>query len=164
MRCFQNISAFSSDSTLTYSATVSGIKNNHITKTDVDIYVDVLGPRKYVVPGKNARKILDPMDTHSQLVSLCSTIKFHYSDVKLSADTLHANNVTFIASMSEYAHYGTTSAVDNMKCETLELELQNIVRFYAVRGFRVILLMVVVKFNNLKYLNKVGIPISTIGR
>ena len=52
------------------------------------------------------------------------------------------NDIPFLTSLSEYAHYGTAGAVDNMKCIKLEKKLQNIIQSYVVHGFRIVLAIV----------------------
>ena len=76
----------------------------------------------------------------------------------------HENEVLFLALTLDHMHYGAESIVDNIKHNNLELELQNVVRHYAIRGFNIILLMVETQFKPLKYYNKAGPPISEISR
>ena len=64
----------------------------------------------------------------------------------------------------EHAHYGTTSAVDNMTWETTQLDIQNSVRHYDVRGFRIVLLMVNMQFKPLKDYNEACALISIVIR
>ena len=46
----------------------------------------------------------------------------------LLGDALHANDIPFLTSSSSHVYYGTKASVDNIKCVTLELELNNVVR------------------------------------
>ena len=89
------------------------------------------------------------------MVEVPRTIKQFYSNVELSVDVMHMNDVPFLTSISEYIHYGTGRAIDNMICITLEAELKNIVQSYAVRGFRVTVIIVDTQFKALKDRNVV---------
>ena len=84
--------------------------------------------------------------------------------MKLCEEVLHVNDMPFRASTSEHLRYGTTSPVDSMKCETLELEIQNAVRCYGVQLFRIFLLIEDAQFKNLKYCNNIGAHISIVTR
>ena len=72
------------------------------------------------------------------------------------------NNVLFLASTSHHFHYGSISAADNMKCVTLEMELQNIQRCCAVREFQLILIIVDVQFKCLKDRNRLGTHVNVL--
>ena len=43
------------------------------------------------------------------------------------------NNILFLTSISEYIHYGTVGALDNITVKKLETELKNVVRSYTVK-------------------------------
>jgi len=82
------------------------------------------------------------VNVDTQWVELPPTIKTHYGNVQLVVDVLHVNEVLFLISISNHIHYGSANAIDNMKANTLELGLQNLVRYYAIRGFNVVVIMV----------------------
>ena len=115
----------------------NGIKNNPISKRDVQICQEMLGRSKYISQGKTTMKRSDAIDVSNQTVELPKTMLTYYGNVQLAADVLHVNNVTFLTSISNHLHYGTCKAVDNMQAPTLEEGLKNVVRSYAIRGFSI---------------------------
>ena len=67
-------------------------------------------------------------------------------------------------SISNHIYYGSANAIDNMKANTLELGLQNLVRCYAIRGFNVVVIMVNIQFKPLKDRNKLGVAINFVSK
>ena len=142
VRRFQHVAGVPSDATLIHLVTTNGIRNNPITKRDILIAHEMLGRSKYAAKGKTKRRQPSAIDMHQQTVEVPRVIKEYYSDVELSVDVMHLNNIPFVTSISEHIHYGTAGAIDNMTCPKLENEIKNVVRSYAVRGFRVVLILV----------------------
>ena len=95
----------------------------------------------------------DPINVDYQLIELPPTIKNHYSDVQLAANTLCLNNVPFLTSTYNHMCYGTSTAIDNLKAISLE-EVKSVIRCYALRGFKVIAVLVDAKLKCLKDRNK----------
>ena len=87
-----------------------------------------------------------------------------YKNIELSADVIYINNMLFIISISNNIHYRIISAIANLKCSLLESELQSVVRSYAIRSFKIILIGVDIQFKTLKDQNLVGIPINIVAR
>ena len=55
VRRFQNASAFPDNSILMHSCSKNGVKNNSITKRDVDVSIGMLGPSECTQKGKSSR-------------------------------------------------------------------------------------------------------------
>ena len=87
-------------------------------------------------------------------------IRTYYNDAEVSSDIMHVNSVPFLTLVSEYIYYIIVNTIDNMEIDTLEFELKNVVRVYAIRGFNVVVILVDIQFKALKDHNKVGILIS----
>jgi hypothetical protein len=148
VRRFQHVAAHPSDETIIYSAMTNGIKNSPITKRDVKMAYDMLGRSKYGVEGKTVRRQPDAVVTDSMPVP--TTILDYYTDVSLSVDVMHVNQVPFLVSISEHIHYGTIRGLDSMKIPTLEEEINRIIRAYSVRGFNVKYVLVDIQFKAIK--------------
>ena len=56
VRCFQRVACFLSDATIAHSCTTNGIKNNPITKHDVEIAKEMLGPIVHAAKGNTTKK------------------------------------------------------------------------------------------------------------
>ena len=68
------------------------------------------------------------------------TIRQFYNNIELSLDVMFVNDVPFLTSISEHIHYETVGAVDNLTCPSLEPEIKKVLRLYAVRGFRYVII------------------------
>ena len=115
MRRAQCVAGFPSDDTLLCSVLTNGIKNNHISKRDVQTCQDMLGRSKYVSQGKTTMRASDPIDVISQTVELPPTTLTHYGNIQLAADVLHVNGVPVLTSVPNHLHCGTSKVVDNME-------------------------------------------------
>ena len=60
--------------------------------------------------------------------------------MELSVDAMFINDVPFLTSISEHIHYGTVGAIDNLTCVSLESEIKKVLRSYAIRGFRCVMI------------------------
>ena len=92
-----------------------------------------------------------------------STIK-HYKEIELSVDVVSLNDVPFLVSTPENIHCGTGVALPNMKCMSLELELKNVARSFAVISFQVIVICVDIQFKVLKHRNLFGVETNAASR
>ena len=70
VRRLQHVTGFPSDETTLYSVSTNGIKNNPISRRDVQTCYDVLGKSKYVAQGKTTMRSSEPIDVNSQTVEL----------------------------------------------------------------------------------------------
>ena len=73
-----------------------------------------------------------------------------YKDAELAADVMNVNDIPFLTTMSSNMHYETIAALNNLKCTSLEFELNNVIRSNAVRRFRISMVIVCVQFRSLK--------------
>lgn len=64
---FQYAAGMPSDSTMTYAASANSIRNSPITKRDIHLSADMLGPSRYAAKGKITRKHPDAVDVRSLL-------------------------------------------------------------------------------------------------
>ena len=77
---------------------------------------------------------------------------------------MHVNNTPFLISLSGHFHYGMIGAVDYLRCETLEDSLKLVVRAYAIREFRIALILVNTQFEDLKHRNLVSVAFNVVSR
>ena len=87
-----------------------------------------------------------------------------YKDVELAADVMHVNDVPFLTTISSNMHYGTISTLNNLECASLEFELKNVGRSYALRGFRISMIVVEIQFKSLKDRNLLGIVVHVVSK
>jgi hypothetical protein len=99
-----------------------------------------------------------------QLVEVPKTIMVYYGNVQLIADVMYVNNVPFLILLSNYIHYSTATAIDNMKADTLELGLKNIIRCYTIYGFNIVVILLDLQFKMLRDRNKVEVTINIISK
>ena len=69
---------FPSNSNLVYSVMTNRIRNNPISKREINICNDMLGRSKYVSQGKTTMASSDPICTNTQIVELPHTTLDHY--------------------------------------------------------------------------------------
>jgi hypothetical protein len=162
VRRFQHVAAHPSDETLIYSAMTNGIKNNPITKRDIAMAVDMLGKSRYSVQGKTVRHQPDAVETDS--IPVPTKILNYYSSVTLSIDVMHVNKVPFLISISTNIHYGTIKALDSMKIQVMEQEIERIIKLYAVRGFHVKFILVDIQFKSIKDRGIVSAVVNVVGK
>ena len=74
----------------------NGIKNNPLTKRDIETCDDVLGRRKCISEVKSTIESSEPIDSSRQPTEVPSTITMHYRDVQLSVYLLRANEIPFL--------------------------------------------------------------------
>ena len=137
VRRLQHVSGFPSDEKLVYSVMTNDIRNNPISRRDIQICDEMLGKSVYATKGKKNMRQSNPIDDNNQVVEVSPSMLTHYMSVKLAADILHVNDVPFLISAANHLHYGTATAVDNIQSPTLEIGLRIIVRSYYVRGLNV---------------------------
>ena len=81
VRRFQHVAVFLSDAMLIYSFSTNRIKNNPLTKHNVEIYTKMLVRSKYASKGKMTMKRLEPIDSNRQIIELRPTIKIYYGNI-----------------------------------------------------------------------------------
>ena len=124
------------------------------------IVQEILGRSKLLAQGNTTRKQPSKADIDSQLLEVPDQIMNCYKNIELLADVLHINNMSFLTSISEDSRYGAISALDNLKCNTLEHGLKYVRRAYAIRGFNIIVITLDMQFKALKDENLVGMQIN----
>jgi hypothetical protein len=162
VRRFQHVAAHPSDATIIYSAMTNSIRNSPITKRDVKMAYDMLGRSKYGIEGKTVRRQPDAVVTDSLPVP--TTILDYYSDITLSVDVMHVNQVPFLISLSDHVHYGTIRALDSMKIPNMEDEIKRIIRLYAVRGFHIKYILVDIQFKAIKDRGNLEAIVNVVGK
>ena len=102
------------------------------------------------VQGKTTRTQPDAVVAQDNLVELSPSIKQYYGKVELAVDVMHVNRIPFLTSLSRKIHYGTVSALTDMKIPTMESYIKKIIRSYSVRGFHVTVIHVDIQFKAIK--------------
>ena len=60
------------------------------------------------------------------------------------------NEVTFLTSISNHMYYRAVRSMDNMKAASLDIGLEDIIRYYALREFSIVVILVDIQFKCLK--------------
>ena len=97
-----------------------------------------------------------------QKIYVPRTIRQFQNNAELSVDVMFVNNVPFL--ISEHIHYSTVNAVDHLKYNALETQVKGVLRSYAVRCFRIIVIGVDVQFKALKGRNNCDMPFNVASR
>ena len=77
---------------------------------------------------------------------------------------MNLNDVHFIINLSTSVNYRIVTALKNLKCEYLEIELKNTVRFHAIYRFKINMIHVDIQFKALKDINFIGLNVNVVGR
>ena len=83
-----------------------------------------------------------------------------YDDAEISSEIMNANDMLILKPVSEHAHYVTFFVVHNLKVESLESRLINLVSCYFIIGFNFVVILVDMKIKFLKDHIKVGVLIN----
>jgi len=161
---FQHVAGFPADFTLIYSVNTNSIKNNPITQRDIELSLEMLGPSRYIAQGKTTKTQPEGVDNTLRKIDIPRIIKQFFNNVVLSTNVMFLNDVPFLTTISEYIHYSTANAVDNLKCLLLEYQFKNVVRSYAIREFRIVMIMVDPQFKALKDRNLIGVPFNVASK
>ena len=156
------MAAFPEDRNTSCAVQTNSILKNPISKRDSDSCNEMLGKSKCIIQGKRTMRSSDPINVDDHLIELPPTIKNHYRNVQLAAETLCVNNVLFLASIANHIHHVTYNAIDNLKYISLEEGVKNVIRYYALRGFKVVAVILDVKFKCLNDQNKLGVPVNVV--
>ena len=83
VRRLQHVAGFPSDETLVYSVMTNGIRNNPISKRDIEICNEMLGRSIYAAKEKRTMRQSNPMNASHQLVEVPPSIIDHYRTVQM---------------------------------------------------------------------------------
>ena len=122
----------------------------------------MIEPINHSIKDKTASSKPDAVGVPLQKINALRSIMKFYKDVEVAADVIRANNVPFLAKMSENTCCGTITAVDNLKCHSFEFELKNVMQSCTVRGFLIALLVVDTQFKLLKSRNFLGVALNVV--
>ena len=91
-----------------HSCVTNRINNNPITKRNVGMAIDMLGRSLYLAKGKTTRTQPDTIDPKQQIVEVLPHVMKYYSNVEVSVDIIHFNDIPFLMSISYNIYYGTS--------------------------------------------------------
>ena len=162
MHRFLHAESVRSDSAIMFSVSTRGIKNNHITRRDTLVGVDMLGFSKHVAQGKTTHTQSDEVSVPMQKIDIPSAILQFCNNVEILVDSTFGNNIPYLTSTSDHTHYGKVNSVDNLKYHALETQMKGILRSYTVRGFRTIVIGVDIQFSSLINRNNYDVPFNVV--
>ena len=72
---FQYVARFPADDTILHSVSTNSIKNNPITRRDIELAMDMLGLSKYAIQGKTMKKQLEAMNIDIRRIDIPCMIR-----------------------------------------------------------------------------------------
>ena len=106
--------------------------------------------------GKTARSKLDVVDIALQKIDVSRSIMRFCRDIELEVDVMCVNDVLFLTTISSNIHYRTIAALCNVVRTSLEQKLTKVIRSHVVRGCKISLVVVDMKFKPVKDRNLLG--------
>jgi Zinc knuckle len=109
-----------------------------------------------------AADIMAADEVSAPFTDVPSSILERYRDVKLSANIMKVNGVSFLVSISEHIKFGTAAMVESHHAKVLLKALAQIKQTYAKRGFRVVTILIYGEFESERAaLADLGIALNT---
>ena len=96
VRRLQYVEAFTSDINLVYSVMTNSVRNNPISRRDINVYNDIIVRSKNIAQGKTTMTSYDPIDYNNHIVESPQTTLDHYGNAQLETDIVNLNNVPFL--------------------------------------------------------------------
>ena len=140
---------FPSDNTMQHMAKHNIILNCPIDYRDINIANKIKGPNKAALQGKRTAHQSKPVNIQNQ-VEVPDEVLQYYQDVVLAADILFVNQIPFLTTISRALHYTTVCALPDMKLNTIEIRLKQVIKQYEHRSCNVTELLVDRQFDGLK--------------
>ena len=99
VRSFQQVVEFPSNKTVVHSLVTNGVKRKPTTIRDVQISMEMLGPRKFSAKGKTTSAQPSTSNVTFPQVCVPRIMLQHCNDVELSTDSMFLNGVIFLVSV-----------------------------------------------------------------
>lgn len=131
-----------------------------MTVHDVMIAEDIFGKDVGILKGKTVSKT--PNSVNYELVDIPAHIIQHYKEVRVAADLMFINKISFLTIISRYINFCTTEKLDRMLDNHVLKALLQVEKFYNKQGFRLKHLRTDRGFDSLQAnLTKVEIGLNT---
>ena len=111
------------------------IPNCNVTRQDILRAEDIFRPNLGSVKGETTRRPTSHVNiTWTQVPE---DILQRHGNMTLAIDIMAINEILFVISISRDIHFGTAELIPNKTKKTLLVSMQQIIRAYHARGFRV---------------------------
>ena len=124
------------------------IPNCPVTTQDILTAEAIWGPDIGSLKGKTVRR--KPMPIRITGTDIPLQIMQKYRDVTLSVDVMKVTGIPFLMSISRHIKFGSSGKLDTMKNEHILQHFKAIVSAYAIRGFRVTIMLADGQFESMR--------------
>jgi hypothetical protein len=130
---------------------------------DIQTAETIWGPDLGSLKGKTVRHKSPAVRVVSHSIPL--GIMQKYKDVTLSTDVMKVNGIPFLMTISKHIKFGSAGKLDDMKTRTMLCHFKTIFNVYAIRGFRVTIVLADNQFESMRGdLANLGAIINVVSR
>ena len=91
-----------------------------------------------------------PAPVHAQSYAIPATIMQQYKNVTLSIDLRKVNFIPFLTTISRHIKFGSAGKLDSMENKTIVQHFKVIIGTYALRGFKVTIILADNQFKSMR--------------
>ena len=162
-RALQHNLGHVSDAELMRIAKNNTLLNSPVTPRDVRLMKRILGANVPGLKGKTVRNkkaeiqtLMEPVPQH---------VREFYQDITLAIDIMKVNKIPFLTTLSKSIHFTTATPLAKMELDKVYNVINDLVKFYRKRRFKVAIIMADGQFDGLRTkLAGMEITLNIVGR